>query len=104
MLCYVISHVPGVLKGFQDQTVLFSIHSLCFDLAGEKSIVGLWQEALLSPSTFPHAQRPQPQGFWGGLRSCARHSHIYCASSSEGSKPFCTNQTLLTAVSLQHKP
>lgn len=84
MLCYVISHVPGVLKGFQDQTVLLWIHSLCFDLAAEESIVGLWQGGPAEPSTLParptlaaagapgRAQKPrQPQPhllclfFWG---------------------------------------
>lgn len=48
---YVFSHVSGILKGFQDQTeqtILFLIHSLRFDLcmhAGEKTIVSIWREA-----------------------------------------------------------
>lgn len=103
MLCYVISHVPEILKGFR--TKLFCSELIpCALILVRKSTVGIWQGGPAEPSTFPARPRLRPQGFWGGLRSRARHSHIYCASSSEGSKPSCTNQTLLTTMSLQHKP
>lgn len=54
MLCYVISHVPGALKGLQNQTVLFWIHC-CALILVRKSIVGMWQGGPTEPSTFPHA-------------------------------------------------
>jgi len=54
---YVFCHVSGILKGFYDQTVLFLVHSLHFDLcmhAGEKTIVCIWEGGReLYPSSFP---------------------------------------------------
>lgn len=99
MLCYVISHVPGVLKGFQDQLFYseFILCALILQLRNPLWVCG--REALLSPARSLHAQRWRPRGLRGGLRSRASRSHIYCASSSEGSKPSCTSQTPLTAAS-----
>lgn len=65
---YVYSHVSGILKGFQDQTVLFLINSLRFDLcmhAGEKTIVSIWEGGgELNPSSFPARMVPAA---WMGL-------------------------------------
>lgn len=59
---YVFSHVSGILKGFQDQTALFLIHSLRFDLcmhAGEKTVVSIWGGGgKLNPSSFPARTTP----------------------------------------------
>lgn len=59
---YVFSHVSGILKGFQDQAVLFLIHSLRFDLcmpAGEKTIVGIGEGGgELNPSSVPVRTTP----------------------------------------------
>lgn len=64
----VFSHVSGILKGFRDQTVLFLINSLRFDLcmhAGEKTIVSIWEGGgELNPSSFPARMVPAA---WMGL-------------------------------------
>lgn len=59
----------GILKGFQDQAVLFWNNFFCFDLCvhgGEKTIAGIWEGGReLNPSSFAGCTTSVAWMVWG---------------------------------------